>query len=96
MAKRDQAAETDDLEETLCAIGRMWVENIRKPSGMRLVRIANTEVFRRPEIGTYMWEQTSTPTVGYLTDYTPVPAVKKLLQRRPMTITWQKVQRSPF
>lgn len=66
--ERLQAAETDDLEETLCAIGRMWVENIRKPSGMRLVRIANSEVFSRPEIGTYMWEQTATPTVGYLTD----------------------------
>lgn len=60
--------ETDDLEETLAAIARAWVSNIKQPWGMRLVRIANTEVFRRPEIAAYLWEQTAQPTIGYLTD----------------------------
>lgn len=63
-----RAQETADLEETLRAIARIWVGNVRKPSGMRLVRIANTEVFRRPEIAEYLWERTAQPTLGYLTD----------------------------
>lgn len=62
-----KAAETDDLEETLIAIGLLWVANVRKESGMRLVRVANTEVFRRPEIARYLWEHTAEPTIGYLT-----------------------------
>lgn len=66
--ERLRAAECDDLEETLVAIARMWVSNIKKPSGMRLVRIANTEVFRRPEIAAYLWERTAQPTIGYLTE----------------------------
>lgn len=63
-----RAAEKDDLEETLVAIGRLWVSNIKLPSGMRLVRIANTEVFRDPDIAQYLWERTAQPTIGYLTD----------------------------
>lgn len=66
--ERLRAAECEDLEETLVAIARMWVSNIKKPSGMRLVRIANTEVFRRPEIAAYLWERTAQPTIGYLTE----------------------------
>ena len=65
---RLQAAESDDLEETLVRIGRMWVANLKTPSGMRLVRIANTEVFRRPEIAAYLWERTAQTTIDYLTD----------------------------
>lgn len=63
-----QAAESDDLEETLLRIAQMWVTNLKRPSGMRLVRIANTEVFRMPEIAAYLWERTAQPTIGYLTD----------------------------
>lgn len=66
--ERLRAAEADDLEETLIAIASLWVDNVRKPSGLRLVRIANTEVFRRPEIAAYLWERTAQPTIGYLTD----------------------------
>lgn len=65
---RLQAAESADLEETLVRIGRMWVANLKAPSGMRLVRIANTEVFRRPEIAAYLWERTAQTTIDYLTD----------------------------
>lgn len=62
------AAESDDLEQTLLAIAQLWTANIRQPSGMRLVRIANTEVFARPEVAAYMYAQTAQPTLGYLTD----------------------------
>jgi AcrR family transcriptional regulator len=63
-----RAQECDDLEETLRRIAGLWVANIRQPSGMRLVRIANTEVFRRPEIAEYLWDRTAQETLGYLTD----------------------------
>ena len=66
--ERLRAEETDDLEQTLIGIARLWVANVRKKSGMRLVRVANTEVFRRPEIAQYLWERTAQPTIGYLTD----------------------------
>ena len=60
--------ECDDLEDTLVAVAQLWVSNIKKKSGMRLVRIANTEVFRSPEIAAYLWERTAGPTLGYITD----------------------------
>ncbi|MDE2595531.1 MAG: TetR/AcrR family transcriptional regulator [Sphingomonadales bacterium] len=63
-----RTAECDDLEATLLAIARLWVAKVRAPSGWRLVRIANTEVFTRPEVAAYMYGQTAAPTIGYLTD----------------------------
>ena len=63
-----RAQETGDLEQTLVGIARLWVANVRRKSGMRLVRVANTEVFRRPEIAQYLWERTAQPTIGYLTE----------------------------
>jgi AcrR family transcriptional regulator len=66
--ERLRALERDDLEATLVAVARLWVSNINKKSGMRLVRIANTEVFRSPEVARYLWERTAEPTIGYLTD----------------------------
>jgi TetR/AcrR family transcriptional regulator, mexJK operon transcriptional repressor len=63
-----QAAESDDLQETLLRIARMWVTKLRTPSGMRLLRIANTEIFRMPEIAAYLWDRMAEPTSGYLTD----------------------------
>lgn len=61
------AAEVDDLEATLLAIARLWVGKLRTPSGMRLLRIANTEIFRMPEIAAYLWARMAEPTSGYLT-----------------------------
>ncbi|MCJ2177164.1 TetR/AcrR family transcriptional regulator [Novosphingobium album (ex Hu et al. 2023)] len=71
--ERLREQECEDLEATLVAIARLCVSNIKKKSGMRLVRIANTEVFRSPEVARYLWDRTAEPTIGYLTD---------LLQRR--------------
>jgi TetR/AcrR family transcriptional regulator, mexJK operon transcriptional repressor len=66
--ERLQAAETDDFEATLLAVARLMVANIRTPSGMRLARIANAEVFRMPEIAAYLWERTAQVALGYLID----------------------------
>lgn len=57
----------DDLEQTLIAIGRLWVGNLQTPSGVRLVRIANTEVFRNPDVARYLWERTTGPTIDFIT-----------------------------
>ena len=61
------AAETDDLEETLLAVARLMVANVRSPSGMRLTRIAHAEVFRMPEIGAYLWARTADVVLARLT-----------------------------
>lgn len=66
--ERLKAAECDDLEETLIRVGRMWAANIRKPSGVRLLRIANTELFRMPELAEYLWGRTAQPALDYLRD----------------------------
>ena len=63
-----RAAECDDIEETLLAIARLMVANVRSPAGIRLARIANAEVFRLPEIGAYLWERTARVALAYLTD----------------------------
>lgn len=62
-----RAAETDSLEQTLLGVAQLWVANIRKPSGWRLVRIAATEAFTRPEVAAYLRGQMSEGTIGYVT-----------------------------
>lgn len=61
-------AETDDLEATLLAVAQLMVAKIRSPAGVRLARIANAEIFRIPEIATYLWERTAQVALDYLTD----------------------------
>ena len=63
-----RAAESDDLEQTLLGVARLWLANIRRPSGWRLVRIANTEAFTRPEVAQYLRAQMSAGSIGYITD----------------------------
>jgi AcrR family transcriptional regulator len=67
-AERLQAVENEDLEATLLAIARMMVANVRSPSGLRLTRIANMEVFRMPDLAAYLWERTAQVTLSYLED----------------------------
>jgi len=66
--ERLRAAETDDLEETLLAIGRILVANIMTPAGIRLLRIANAESVRLPEIGAYAYREGTARTMAYLAD----------------------------
>ena len=63
-----QAAESDDLEETLLRIGQILVDNIMTPEGLRLLRITNAESTRMPEIGAYTHQQGTGPTLDYLAD----------------------------
>ncbi|PEQ14528.1 TetR family transcriptional regulator [Novosphingobium sp. PC22D] len=63
-----RAAETDDLEETLLRIGRMLVENVLSPAGLRLLRLTNAESVRMPEIATDNVMRGTEPTLRYLAD----------------------------
>lgn len=66
--ERLQQAEVDSLEDTLVGIARLWVANVRTPTGWRLVRIASSEALRRPEVAAWFHEQAASATIGYLTD----------------------------
>jgi AcrR family transcriptional regulator len=66
--ERLQAAESDDLEETLLRVGQILVANIMSPAGLRLMRITNAESARMPEIGAYSYQQGTGPTLAYLAD----------------------------
>lgn len=66
--ERLRQVECAELEATLHAVARLMVGNVRTPSGMRLARIANAEVFRMPELGSYLWERTAQVAIDYLTD----------------------------
>ena len=61
-----QDAETDDLEQTLMAVGRILVANLMSPAGLRLLRLTNAESGRMPEIGAYNVEQGTKPTIDWL------------------------------
>lgn len=63
-----RAVETEGLEETLLAIGRVLIKNVMSPAGIRLLRITNAEAGRLPEIGAYTYELGTERTIVYLTD----------------------------
>lgn len=63
-----RAAESDSLAATLMGVARLWRANMQRPSGWRLVRIANTEAFTRPEVAQYLRAQMSAGTVDYVAD----------------------------
>lgn len=78
------ALETDDLEKTLLRVGRVLVDNILTPKGLRLLRITNAESTSMPEISTYTYQRGTGPTLDYLTDLflRRGPAGKKLLDAK--------------
>jgi TetR/AcrR family transcriptional regulator, mexJK operon transcriptional repressor len=63
-----QAAETDDFEHTLLAIGRILVANVLRPGGLRLLRLTNAVSGHMPEIGAFNVQKGTEPTVAYLAD----------------------------
>jgi len=67
-AEELRSAEAGSLEETLLGVARLWISNIRKPSGWRLVRIAATEAYTRPDVAAYLRAQMAEGTIGYVTD----------------------------
>jgi AcrR family transcriptional regulator len=66
--ERLRAAETADLEQSLLAIGRILLDNILSPAGLRLLRVTNAESGHMPEIGAYTVQRGTEPTIAYLTD----------------------------
>lgn len=63
-----QAAETDDFEDTLLAIGRILVANVLRPGGLRLLRLTNAVSGHMPEIGAFNVQKGTEPTLDYLAD----------------------------
>lgn len=66
--QRLQEAERDDLEETLLAIGRLLVDNVLSPAGLRLLQLTNSVSARMPEIGAHNVEQGINPTIAFLAE----------------------------
>lgn len=64
----EQLAELEvvDFGETLVRIARTLARKLCSPAGIQLWRISSSEVFRLPEIGSYLWERTALPTLIYL------------------------------
>ena len=63
-----RAAETDDFEQTLRAIGDILVSNLLTPAGLRLLRLTNAVSGQMPEIGAFSVREGTEPTLNYLTD----------------------------
>ena len=66
--ERLKAAEADDLEETLLAVGRILVNNLLSPAGQRLLRLTSAVAAQMPEIGAMNVRLGTEPTLEYLTD----------------------------
>lgn len=64
--ERLRAAETEDFEATLIAIGRILLENTLNPAGLRLLRLTNAESVKMPEISIFNVKHGTEPTLEYL------------------------------
>ena len=51
--QRLQAAESEDIEDTLVTIGQILVANVLSPGGLRLLRLTNAVSGHMPEIGAF-------------------------------------------
>lgn len=63
-----RAAETEDFEQTLRAIGDILVANLLTPAGLRLLRLTNAVSGQMPDIGAFSVRVGTEPTIAYLTD----------------------------
>lgn len=63
-----RAAETDDLEETLLAIGRIRLAGITGPAGVALQRILNAEGNRFPRLFRLLYEQGTVPALTFIAE----------------------------
>jgi TetR/AcrR family transcriptional repressor of mexJK operon len=66
--ERLRAAEVDDLEACLIAVGEILLGNIMNPTGQRLLRLTNAESGRSPEIGQANVRQGTDPHIAYLAE----------------------------
>lgn len=63
------AAEVEDLEESLLAIGRVLLANILRPEGLRLLQITNAEARRMPGLGPYTSQLGTEATIAFLSNF---------------------------
>lgn len=63
-----RSVEGPDFEETLVRIGRILVDNLMGPAGLRLLRLTNAVSSRMPEIGDFNVRHGTEPTIAYLAD----------------------------
>jgi AcrR family transcriptional regulator len=63
-----RAVETDDLHETLLAVGKVLVDNMLSSAGLQLLRITNAESGSMPDMGEYFIHEGSDRTIEYLAD----------------------------
>ena len=61
-----RGAETGDLEQTLLAVGRLLVENVPPPAGIRLLQLTNQGCRKMPEIASFSVHYGTDPTLDYL------------------------------
>jgi TetR/AcrR family transcriptional repressor of mexJK operon len=57
-----------DLEETLVAIARLRITNVRTPVATKLQRILTTQSYRFPELFNAAFEEGAGPTIGFISD----------------------------
>lgn len=63
-----RAQESDDFEASLVRIGRILVDNVLGPAGLRLLRLTNAESVTMPEIAMENVRLGTEPTLRYLAD----------------------------
>ncbi|MGW4095842.1 TetR/AcrR family transcriptional regulator [Mycobacterium sp. NPDC004974] len=63
-----RTAESDDLEETLLAIGRIRLAGITSPAGIALQRILNAEGNRFPRLFRLVYEQGTMPALTFISE----------------------------
>jgi AcrR family transcriptional regulator len=61
-----EAVVTDDLEESLVAIGRLRITNLTMPVASKLQRILGTQSFRFPELFNESFEKGAGPAINVL------------------------------
>ncbi|OBG89720.1 TetR family transcriptional regulator [Mycobacterium sp. NS-7484] len=63
-----QAAETDDLEETLLAIAKIRLVSYTSEAGVALQRILNAEGYRFPKLYRLAYDQGTVPALHFIAD----------------------------
>jgi TetR/AcrR family transcriptional repressor of mexJK operon len=59
---------SDDLEETLVAIARLRIRNVRTPVATNLQRILSAQSYRFPELFNAAFEEGAGPTISFMSD----------------------------
>jgi TetR/AcrR family transcriptional regulator, mexJK operon transcriptional repressor len=62
------ALETDDIEQTLIDVARLITRTLLSSEGQRLIRVANAEAYKLPEIGPEFYRRGHERLVRFLSD----------------------------